>query len=568
MNKELGPICLHFSRVLRWVILCLLIQIGLGLANFPKNGHAASPPQLSDDVGLGDLLQDDQGDEDGDDGPGPENDDGPGDSGEDGQGPQAPAPLILDSPFEALEVACVDEQDSAACLRAGLGWKRGEGIEKPDNQQAAALFDAGCRFGSRDACLLLGRMYLEMQAGLQFMLPKGTVSLDFGAAAENFQRGCQLGSFKACGLWGDLYMNPRALLPRPEAVARNIKPDMIQAIQGWTQGCNERKAPELADIAVPGKPTQADGRSCLRLAQLNESGKAGIRKNLKRSEILYRRACYASGKSEYCETADKVASGTHVAEGADKPSVSPRADAPSEGELLAETTAPERQSVQPQRPRPKVGRFTQDQTGLIDSPRAKPIRFDVELGLGARWLYSRPAYAGIKWRFGVNVWFGLLGFGLEGGFHSDSFLQPANREYLRFMHSLSVKLALPLPLNAEKFHGELYLVLGGGATLGALELGQGSFMPTWGAREMIQLVAVTHAQQGPRQWGALRYEQQQSVHPLSEGEAEHSSQIILLFGFTFGGPGPSLPGAKVKSEPWKRQPRPGDPNPEPGTSPL
>lgn len=568
MNTEQAPIYLPSSRTIRLPILCLLVPLVVGFSFVPTLSHGATSQELTHDPSTTDNIQHAQGDEGGEHGPGPDEGGDGGDSPDGEPGAQEPAPEILNSPFEELEVACVDDQDAAACLRAGIAWKRGEGIEKSDNQQAAALFDAGCRFGSRDACLLLGRMYLEMEAGLQFVLPEGTVSLDFGAAAETYQRACQLGSFKACGIWGDLYMNPRALLPRPEAIARNIKPDMIQAIQGWTQGCNERKAPELADIAVPGKPTQADGRSCLRLAQLNETGKAGVRKNLPRSANLYRRACYASSKPEYCETAKEVESGTHVVEGSDQSSVSPRADAPSEGELLAETTAPERQSVQPQRPRPKVGRFTQDRTGVINSPRAKPIRFDIELGLGARWLYSRPAYAGIKWRFGVNVWFGLLGFGFEGGFHSDSFLQPAKREYLRFMHSLSAKLALPLPLNAEKFHGELYLVIGGGATLGALELGQESFMPTWGAREIIQLVAVTHAQQGPRQWGALRYEQQQSAHPMSEGVIEHSSQVVLLFGFTFGGPGPSLPGAKVKKEPWKRQPQPGDPDPEPGTSPL
>ena len=544
----------------------------LALAISPTPGHAAN--SLGGEVDPISLsrLQDGQGEEEGDEGPGPDEEEGPepgrGGDGEEEDGPKAPEPVILDSPFEAWESACVSQQDSDACLRAGLAWKRGEGIEKPDNQQAAALFDAGCRFGSVNACLLVGRMYLEMETGLQFVMPKGTVSLDFGAAADSFQRACRLGAFQACGIWGDLNMNPRALLPRPEAVARNIKVDMVQAIQAWTQGCNESKAPDVADIVAPGKPAQADERSCLRLAQLNEVGKAGVRKNLDRSALLYRRACYASGKSEHCETAEEVASGTHVIETETKTSVSPRADAPTDEELLADTTSPERLSVQPHRPRPKVDRFTKERTGLINSPRAKPIRFDVEFGLGARWLYARPSYASVKWRLGVNVWFGLLGLSFEGGFHTDNFLQPAKREYLRFMHSLSAKLALPLPLNAEKFHGELYLVLGGGATLGALELAQGSFMPTWGAKEMVQLVVVTHAQHGPRQWGALRFEQQQSAHPMSEGTVEHSSQAILLFGFTFGGPGPSLPGAKVKREPWRRQPRPGDPDPEPGTSPL
>ena len=553
--------------------ICLLsLVLTLGLSIPSTSVHAAGPLGLEAAATPPSPFQVHQGGEEEQEGPGPDDEGGPepgpGDHGEGEEGPKGPEPLILDSPFEAWESACVSEQDADACLRAGLAWKRGEGLDKPDNQQAAALFDAGCRFGSRDACLLVGQMYLKMEAGLQFVLPKGTVSLDFGAAADSFQRACRLGAFQACGIWGDLYMNPPALLPRPEAVARNIKVDMVQAVQAWTQGCNESKAPDVADIVPPGEPAQADERSCLRLAQLNEVGKAGVRKNLERSALLYRRACYASGKSEHCKTAEEVAAGTHRIEGGTRTSVSPRADAPTDDELLADTTAPERQSVQPHRPRPKVGRFTKDKTGLINSPRAKPIRFDVEFGLGARWLYARPSYASVKWRLGMNVWFGLLGVSFEGGFHTDSFLQPAKREYLRFMHSLSAKLALPLPLNAEKFHGELYLILGGGATLGALELAQGSFMPTWGAREMVQLVVVTHAQRGPRQWGALRFEQQQSVHPMSNGTVEHSSQVVLLFGFTFGGPGPSLPGAKVKQEPWKRQPRPGDPDPEPGTSPL
>lgn len=552
---------------------------------------AASPAMAAPEVDPAERsLQDERGDEDsdepppgegsgpppGEEGPGV-GDEGPGggDEGPGGGKEKGEEPLILDSPFEALETACVVERKADACLRAGLAWKHGTGLERPDNQQAANLFDAGCLFGSKSACVLLGRMYLAMETGMAFELPAGTVTLDFGAAAETFRRGCALGSLQSCGLWGDLYMEPRALLPRPEAKAVGIKVDMIQAIQAWTDGCNETKAPSLSDIAVPGKDPQADGRSCLRLAQLTEIGRAGVRKNLVRSAHYYRRACYATGKSEYCDTADQVLAGEHQPDTGRRSSVSPRADAPSDEDLVAETTAPERQavgserrSVQPHRPTPRVGRFTDDRTGLINPVKAKPIRFDVEFGLGARWLYSEPSYAAIKWRIGINVWFGLLGVSLEGGFHNDSFLQPAEREYLRMMQSLSLKLAIPLPIQAEKFYGELYLVLGGGATLGALELDQGGFIPTYGARELIQLVVVTHAQRGPRQWGAVRFEQQQSLHALSEDIAEHSSQIILLFGFTFGGPGPSLGIKKVKKEPWKTNPVPGDPNPEPGTSPL
>ncbi len=526
-------------------------------SNALANGHAAAPPEGSPSTQLKDNHDDDQQDEQDQD-------------GADQDRPPAAEPLILESPFEALETACVEQRDANACLSAGRSWRQGKGVEKPNLQQAAALLEAGCRFGSADSCTLVARMYLEMEAGLQFVMPEGTVSLDLGAAADSFQRACSLGALQACGMWGDLYLNPRALLPRPEAVARNIQPDMIQAIQAWTQGCNEIRAPELSDIARPGQPPQADTRSCLRLAQLTELGKGGIRKNPSRSAELYRRACYASGDPKHCAIADRIEAGRTSEQrpgaGEGRPaSVSPRADAPTDSELITETTSAERRSVQPHRPAPKVGRFTETKTGLLDPEKRRIGRFEVEFGLGARWLYQQPSHAGIQFRLGLGVWFGLLGIGLESGFHTDNFLQPSKREYLRFQQSLSLKLALPIPIQAEKFHGELYLVFGAGGTLGALELAQEDFMPSWGARQMVQLVAVTHSQHGPRQWGALRFEQQQSAHRLSNGSAEHSSQIVLLFGFTFGGPGPSLPGARIKKEPWRGRAEGRDPDPEPGT---
>ncbi len=556
--------------------LCGLVGLGLAVA-LPTHGFADDPqPWETAGTVLGSNdYQDERGDEGSDEPPpGEDNEPPPGEGGDDApsngkeDGSKPVEQLILDSPFEALETSCIDDRKADDCLRAGLAWKRGTGIEKPNKRQAANLFDAGCLFGNRDACLLLGRMYLDMETGIQLLMPKGTVSLDFGAAALAFQRACRLGALQGCGLSGDLYMEPRALLPNPEAKVHGIKVDMIQARQSWADGCNEVKAPLLSDIVVPGKPPQADGRSCLRLAQLHETGKAGVRKNVERSAQFYKRACYATGKSEYCKDAERVLIDEMIDEQPGEAAVSPRADAPSEQELIDETTARERRSTQPHRPTPRVGRFTERKTGLRNTATTKPIRFEVELGVGARWLYSQPSYASIKWRLGINVWFGLLGVGLEGGFHTDKFLQPTERNYLRMMQSLSLKLAIPIPIEAEKFYGELYLVLGGGATLGALELAQGEFMPTWGAREIIQLVAVTHAQRGPRQWGAIRFEQQQSLHPLSEGVAEHSSQVILLFGFTFGGPGPSPIVPKVKKERWKTDPQSGDPNPEPGTSPL
>ena len=57
---------------------------------------------------------------------------------------------------------------------------------------------------------------------------------------------------------------------------------------------------------------------------------------------------------------------------------------------------------------------------------------------------------------------------------------------------------------------------------------------------MLQLVIVTLHSQGARQWGAVRFEQQQSWHAQTIDGPEHASQIVLVFGFTFGGWGPTF----------------------------
>ncbi|MBN94543.1 MAG: hypothetical protein CL928_10790 [Deltaproteobacteria bacterium] len=491
-------------------------------------------------------------------GPGPEG----ADESDQGEGPDdddQPEPaeeksyVIIDSPFEALERACVEDRDGEACLKAGWGWKQGTGIPKPDLFQAHDLFEAGCVFSNAASCVALGRMYLTMEAGMQLELPKGTVSLDFGAASDAFASACRLGLLQACGVWGDINTEPKSMLPNRESKVRNIKRDLVQAVQAWTLGCNEAVVPDAASI--PGDPPKADTRSCVRLAEFHEKGVGGFGQSNARAADYYERACMSGDSAEYCKRAAQLRvapqanaemsepettvtdSGTGVATsngGLTASSSSEAAPAQAEAEQPAS-----RRTAQPRRPKPKVDRFDDPNIGIVEEKAAKPIRIEFELGLGARWTYGALGMGGIKMRAGMNLWFWLFGFGLETAFNTDKLFQVEERFYSRYMHTLSAKIALPLPF-VLAIPARLYVVAGGGPTLGSLALGGEGRMLTWGAREMLQLVIVTLQSEGARQWGAVRFEQQQSWHAQTIDGPEHASQIVLIFGFTFGGWGPSF----------------------------
>jgi hypothetical protein len=66
--------------------------------------------------------------------------------------------------------------------------------------------------------------------------------------------------------------------------------------------------------------------------------------------------------------------------------------------------------------------------------------------------------------------------------------------------------------------------------------------------ERIELRLSSPQRQGPRQWGGIRFEQQQSWIQYTHGGVEHASQFMAVFGFTFGGVGPEKPKKKERLE--------------------
>lgn len=471
----------------------------------------------------------------GDKGDRPAPDEGPGPEGEEEDF------IVLPSPFQALEDACVLDGDGQACFEAGRGWRQGTSEESPDREQAINLLAAGCRFGSVDACELAATMYLRMEAGMRF-LKDGTVTLDMGSAAQYLRATCEKGRLSGCGLWGDLLYDPRALLPAPEAEAYGLDADVLMARQAWADGCNEGDIEGSKPLPAEGQVLDVDLRSCARMASLHEGGGSGGRKDPARQLYFLRRACRATGGEAFCAQADELATRT-------------------------ETNGPEEPTALPPRPtggrdlnaglnEPEASRFEAAELGITSREAGdRPNRFEFEAGLGARIIYPTsvlPTTAGMQWRLGFNLWFHLFGVSLEGGVLTNDIFTERNRTYTRMMNTLCFKMALPLDVRMP-FAARAWFVVGVGPTLGALQLLAQPYELTYGVREILQFVLSSPQERGPRQWGALRIEQQQSWWEGGGSEVEHSTQIVFLFGFTAGGWGPSWRKFKVepKEEPYR-----------------
>ena len=409
---------------------------------------------------------------------------------------------VEDSPFEELELACIEQQDGDACLDAGNAWFEGRGLDKPNVTQAVNLWTAGCSFRNGEACLLAGRQYLVGRVGI--LLIGWKISLDFGEADRLFGLACDEGVLEACGLRGDLNMNPKAMLTEDgPKLFHDLEDDMLLARQSFEIGC-------------PLVPGPADHRSCTRLGQMYEAGRGGVRQDVALALRFWERACEL--------TEDE-------------------GDACLQAEVLLEEAPPPadddpRISVQPHRPIPDIGRFEDPSSGVHDEVKGEHFtRFDLELGVGARWTYGPSSVAGAKLRAGMNLWFNMIGIALETGFMTDKFAAVSRRTYMRFQHALGVKVAVQLPLSLP-YDARMHVVAGGGGTLGSLKLHPADFVVAYGFREHVQLVLSTNQQSGPRQWGALRVEQQQTWHRGSGAAPEHSTQVVLVAGFTFGGKAP------------------------------
>ncbi len=423
---------------------------------------------------------------------------------------------ILDSPFEDLELQCIEQGDGQACFDAATAWRTGEGIEKPDRMQAENLYRAGCSFNHVPACMAAADMYLKLEAGMQLLMPKGTVSLDMGQAAWFLRSACELGELSACGLWGDLLVDPRSLLPSPEAVARGVETDLLLARQAYADGCNQGSFEATLPLPDEGL-VEADLRSCARLSTLYAQG-IGVRRDRRRQSYFLSRACNIAGGERYCEEAEAM-----------------------ELELQAEPEeVSERPVAEPKYDPDDTQRFIEDERRIKSTdPLDRPLRVEFELGAGGRWTYAmatRPAVAGMTLRLGLNLWYHLFGVSIESGVITDDPLRSDIRTYSRFGQTVSFKFAMPLPIKWP-IAAKSWLVLGVGPTLNALKLEPAPFQFSWGAREMLQFVLSSAQETGPRQWGAIRIEQQQSWW-VGSGGPEHSTQVVALFGFTTGGWGP------------------------------
>ena len=421
--------------------------------------------------------------------------------------------IIVDSPFEELEVDCVERMVGASCFEAAKGWQQGKGIPRPNPLQAYHLYKAGCGFEYAPACTAAATMILNAQAGFLILRPDGILSLDFGEAARLTGLACTMGHLASCGLYGDLMIDPDGQLPNKGTIHRDIRQDPLAARQAYMDGC---PLPTSRDLATP----ERDARSCARLAQLYEEGIAGLRKSPSDAMIYYRLGCKAQNGGDLCIKADLI-----EAEGLEEDSPPQR------------TKSNQRASVQPQRPAPDTTRFRFTPDALLAGPSQESHhrRFDLTFGVGGRWTYGEDGINGIKLRVGGVGWFNMVGLAFDAGFTTDRFARLYDRTYLRFQAGLGPQLAIPIPDRLPQAI-DFRIVLGAGGTIGFIKRDRDSGLVLgYGLRQRVQLEVGTARRGGARQWGGLRFEQQQTWYGDTDSTTEHASQVILLGGFSFGG---------------------------------
>ena len=419
--------------------------------------------------------------------------------------------IIEDSPFEQLEVACIERQDGDACFEAGQGWAEGKGLERPNLTQAGNLWEAGCTWGHPQSCLGAGMLFLKGEVGITFTKRRdeaAVVHFDLARASILLRGACEGGILAACAIGGDLLMAPEKMVPA-DAKFGDFEMDMLQGRQSYETGC-----PALSDINPVWKERDAD--CCVRLARIWEEGH-GVRRNAEVAMGYWDLACAAQGgEGEACGEAQRIR-----VEAVDPP--------PEE--------AP-RESVQPQRPKPKTDRFNDPSLGIVGpTSRDHTRRFELELGLGARVRYPDPVLALFKLRAGLALWFNVIGFGLDTAFSTDKFAAVQYRLITRFQQSFALKTAIPIKVKLP-WGAVMRVGFGAGPTFGAVKYHPAPYVFGAGIREYIQLELGSGQLSGPRQWGAIRIEQQQTWHVGGGVAPEHSTQLVLVAGFTFAGRGP------------------------------
>ena len=460
-------------------------------------------------VGLPSLASAQEGDRGPRDGP-------PRGGEEEGGGPQirdddAEAFEVIESPFDALEVACIEDANAVACWEAGLSWHDGVGLEHPNVTQAANLWLAGCSFGDVRSCKEAGRLYLEGKAGVRLVAGSYKVVIDIEEAERLIRRACFMGDRLSCGIDGDIHMAPKQMVPE-DALILDFQGDQYSGRQAFEEGCPLPGGDEF--VAA----TALDLRSCTRLGQMYQSGHGGVRRDQQLALRYWDRGCEASGGAgDACDSATLLRT--------------------NPGAVRDDTENPD--SVQFRRDHPDSARFTDPSIGVnvTAGPGRHYYRFDLELGVGARWIYGPSVIGGLKLRAGAAMWFNVVGISLETAFSTDKFVAVSRRLFARFLHSLGVKFLVPLRIRLPH-RAKLMIGWGAGGTIGSVKFPPSTYVLAGGFREHVQIMLTTNQQIGPRQWGALRFEQQQTWHVGGGPTPEHSSQVVLIAGFTFGGKGP------------------------------
>lgn len=416
---------------------------------------------------------------------------------------------VIESPFAELELACIEGRVGDACYLAGESWYSGRGIDAPNIVQAVNLWQAGCSFGNTDSCWLAGHLIAQGKADATFR-EDGVLIVDLRGADKLLTLACAGGIFDACLLRGDLNVAPKSVMAEG-AIWPDFEPDIIRGRQSYEAACPAEGEAATADLP-------REEICCSRLARMYEDGRGGVRRDRDLAQLYWDLACDAGGADgASCADSERLRD----------------SDPDDPGDPLPRT------SVQPQRPRPDTTRFQDPGTGavgaLADTTESHFRRWEFEGGVGARVRYSGGEAMGLfKIRAGTSVWFNMVGIDLTTAFSTDRFAGVSARRYTRFQHALSVKFEVPIRFK-NPWGALAHFGWGAGGTLGSVKLHPAPFVIAYGAREWVQLQLGTSQSSGPRQWFALRIEQQQTWHRGGGPAPDHSTQFVLIAGFTFGG---------------------------------
>ncbi len=494
---------------------------------------ASGPGGGGDDKGGGD-----DGGEDDDDNSGDEKRKG------EGGGGQEVEYRIVATPLDHLETPCVEDKRADLCMEAGIKWKAGvPGFKdgSPQLTRAENFLRSACYFGEPRACVLAANMFLAVEAGIRFEMD-GTISLDYGTAADLFDLGCQGGLPAACGMAGELFFQPEKLLPNDETSFRELETDQIAARQFYEMGCPATWLPGGADRRTleDGRLPPVDARSCARMGEFFARG-ITMRPIVSKGADYMELACEIDDSDAICDRAESLresAMEEEARKGTTKKNRNPDDD------FVRRTTG--RGSGAQAATRPPVSRFDDDSIGLEE--KESIVRFEFELPIGVRWVYGPTTEPLFTVGFALDWWFSLVGIGVDFSYSTDDLLRPAARDYGRIQLAILAKVAIPIPVNLT-IPARLIFIPSIGGQFGNRSL-SGSDTPAMqgGIVERVELRLSSPQRKGPRQWGAVRFEQQQSWVQYTFGAVEHASQFMFVFGFTFGGVGPEMPKKKERLE--------------------